>query len=463
MSCAHLPELTSAEADLLAELEQYSDLEYESNRKQIAQQRNVRVTYLDRLREELDRKKKERRDARQERRDEETWPTAVDGSRLIEAVVSAIGRFVVMSSTSATTVALWVLHAHTHNAFDVSPILLVSSPTKGCGKSTLLDLLARLVPRPMLSASCTAAVLYRSTHLRPTLLVDEADLFLGDDRNLVAFFNAGHRRGVPFRRCEVDDNHVAEFESWCAKAIAQIGLPTWPTLLDRCLVVKLDRKTKKEAVERFRKGREYPELENVRRMAARWALDHLEELRKSEPRLPESFDNRLADNWEPLLAIADAIGADAGREARRSAEALSRADEEGREILLLRDLLGLFVGREELPTEAVVSGLIALEERPWDTANRGRPITGHWLGRTLGRFGIDSVKVTNALGKERRGYRRTQFLGVWERYLGALNPSGEASKVSEASGELSSRDAFDASDASDASDTSGAAMMDELF
>ena len=115
------------------------------------------------------------------------------------------------------------------------------------------------------SANSTAAVLYRSTHLRPTLLVDEADLFLSDDRQIVNFFNAGHRRGVPFRRCEGDENRVVAYDSWCPKALAQIGVPSWPQLLDRSLVVTLQRKRRGSTVERFRKGQDYPELQDLSR------------------------------------------------------------------------------------------------------------------------------------------------------------------------------------------------------
>ena len=92
----------------------------------------------------------------------EPWPDPVDGNGLLSALVHQIGRYVCAEPEEILAIALWVIHAHAHDASDISPILLVSSPVKGCGKSTLLDVLEILVPRPMLSANCSAAALYRS-------------------------------------------------------------------------------------------------------------------------------------------------------------------------------------------------------------------------------------------------------------------------------------------------------------
>jgi len=188
------------------------------------------------------------------------WPDPVDGTILLSALVHQIGRYVFAESQEILAIALWVIHAHAHEAFDISPILLISSPVKGCGKSTLLDVLEILVPRPMLSANCSAAALYRSTENHPTILCDEGDLYLSEDKSLVAFFNAGHRKGVPFQRCEGDVHHVVSFDSWCPKSIAQIGMPRWPTIVDRSIVIRLQRKFAHDQIEKFRKSRIDPDV-----------------------------------------------------------------------------------------------------------------------------------------------------------------------------------------------------------
>ncbi|HEV3455933.1 MAG TPA: DUF3631 domain-containing protein [Thermoanaerobaculia bacterium] len=49
-------------------------------------------------------------------------------------------------------------------------------------------------------------------------------------------------------------------------------------------------------------------FEELRRRAARWAADHLAALRGADPEMPGELDDRAADNWRPLLAIADLVG-----------------------------------------------------------------------------------------------------------------------------------------------------------
>jgi hypothetical protein len=81
-------------------------------------------------------------------------------------------------------------------------------------------------------------------------------------------------------------------------------------------------------------------------------------------------------------------------------------------------------------------------------ANRGKAVTSHWLGRTLRRFGIQSVKVAPVGGKQRRGYGRDQFLDTWTRYLDtpSIQPS-EVSQPSQASCDMTAEDASDGLDA----------------
>jgi hypothetical protein len=49
-------------------------------------------------------------------------------------------------------------------------------------------------------------------------------------------------------------------------------------------------------------------LDPLRRRAARWAADHLGELRGADPEVPGELGDRAADNRRPLLAIADLAG-----------------------------------------------------------------------------------------------------------------------------------------------------------
>src|SRR6267378_2958268 len=76
------------------------------------------------------------------------WPEVVDGAALLAEIVRAVVRFVALPEAGATTIALWVLHSHAHDAAFVSPILAFTSPEKRCGKTTALAVVQSIVPRP---------------------------------------------------------------------------------------------------------------------------------------------------------------------------------------------------------------------------------------------------------------------------------------------------------------------------
>ena len=119
---------------------------------------------------------------------------------LLEKVIAHIRRFVVMSHDQALAVGLWVLLTWAVEAFDCSPYLDVSSPSRECGKTRLFEALQLLVRRPRKCTGHTEATLFRmieSEH--PTLLMDEIDTTFGKDPKLYAgirgVLDEGHRRG----------------------------------------------------------------------------------------------------------------------------------------------------------------------------------------------------------------------------------------------------------------------------
>ena len=104
---------------------------------------------------------------------------------VIDETVATIRRFVVLPDYTDAAVALWCAFVHAHDLFQHSPRLVVRSPEKRCGKTTLLNLLLKLVPRPLPCSNITGPALFRTIELAgPTLLIDEADTFLGDQDDL---------------------------------------------------------------------------------------------------------------------------------------------------------------------------------------------------------------------------------------------------------------------------------------
>jgi len=315
------------------------------------------------------------------------WPRPVDGADLIDQLYTTVLRHVAMAEPSAVTVALWVLFAHAHEAFQVSPLLALISPEKRCGKTTTLTLLGALVPNPLPAANITAAALFRAVQrFRPTLLVDEADSFLRDREELRGVLNSGHHRaGAAVVRTVGDDYEPRVFSTWCPKAVALIGLlPT--TLEDRSLVIRMRRRRPDENLEALRLDRP-GEWEPLRRKCARWVADNADVIRELDPAVPTELHDRAADNWRPLLAVADVAGWVWPQKAREAARALLSevVEDDTPGVLVLADLRQLFNERsaDRLPSADVVEVLGRREDRPWSEWRHGRPITATQLARLL--------------------------------------------------------------------------------
>lgn len=355
--------------------------------------------------------------------DPDPWPDPVDGAALLDELRRTFERFVVLPKGASTALALSVVLTHAYDAFTVCPRVAITSPTKRCGKSTLLTLLSGLVPRPLPSVNMSAASLFRAVEeYHPTLLVDEADRFLGDKEDLIGLLNAGHYRPLAYvTRVVGDANEVRAFSVWAPAIIALIGrLPD--TIADRSVSIPMRRKTKEEKVERLRLDR-LGELETLQRKAWRWAQDNMEALRAADPDVPSALHDRAQDNWRPLLAIADLAGGDWPEKARKAARILSATtnkDDEDIAVTLLGDLRSIFKAREasRMATSDLLDALCAMEDRPWGDWKGGKPISPQGLARLLKRFNVSPRHERNW-----RGYIAADLTDAWGRYLEASQAS----------------------------------------
>ena len=351
----------------------------------------------------------------------EPWPEPVDGAALLDEIAATVARYIVLPTGAAEAIALWVLHTHTHATAYVSPLLAITAPEKRCGKSTVLSLLARLVPRPLPTSNISPASVFRVVEEHaPTILIDEGDTFLRDNDDLRGLLNSGHTRDAAFVVRTVGDKYeVRTFTTWCPKAIAAIGsLPD--TLADRSIPITMHRKAPGERVERLRLDRLGAICEPLRSRAARWAADTAGTLRDADPDVPEALNDRQADNWRPLFAIADAAGGHWPDHARRAALATSGRIEEDTTpaIQLLADLRDLYAERTDdiIPSSAIAAHLGTLEGRPWPEWRHGQPISPTGVAKLLKRFGIFPRK-DRVGSKTVRGYHRTDLEDAFSRYL----------------------------------------------
>jgi len=403
----------------IARLAKLGAPEYERERKPAATRLEMRASILDRVVEAERRKSGDNNKQGHALTfpEPKPWPEPVDGAKLLCDLTAAIRRHVVMPEHCADATALWVVHTYMLEALHITPRLAITSPEKQCGKTTLIDVLTPLVWRPLSIANTTASPIFRAIETqRPALLIDEADTFLPEHEELRNILNSGHRRGGSVLRTVGDDFEPRQFGTYAACAIAMIGkLPG--TLADRSINIELQRRLAGEPVEPFRVDRT-EHLDQLAGKVARWAADNLDQLRVADPVMPPGVFNRVADNWRPLLAIADIAG-DQPQRARRALE-ITRAAVEDDSILvqLLTDIRAIFAERgvDRLPSGELVEILVAIEGRPWAEWKAGKPLSQNGLARLLKRLAIvpENIRVGDKVPK---GYLLERFAEAFGRYL----------------------------------------------
>lgn len=355
-----------------------------------------------------------------------------DGAAVLNEVEAFHRRFNVFPTEVAyVAVALWDAHAHLLDCFDSTPRLAFLSPEPGSGKSRALEIVETLVPRPMVAVNASAAALFRSVSGpdgRPTILFDEIDTVFGpkagDNEELRGFINAGHRRKGVTYRCVGDSQTVTPFPSYTAVAVAGLGsLPD--TILDRSIIIRMRRRARNEKVEPFRARLHEQEGNALRERLAAWAEQVRGQLTDAWPELPDGISDRPGDVWEPLLAVADAVGGDWPKRAREACAALvkaSRTNDKGSiGVRLLTDLRDhVLIGVDKLPTVAILDRLNSLEDAPWADLN-GKPLDNRRLSKMLSEYmtadnePIGSRNIRTA-GGVLKGFFSKDLDDAWSRY-----------------------------------------------
>ncbi len=248
--------------------------------------------------------------------------SAPGGALVLDAVEAFLSGFVSYPSEHARVAhVLWLAHTHRMNAWKSTPRLAFLSPEPGSGKSRALEVTELLVPTPLFTVNVSPAALFRSMGAKqrgpPTLLYDEIDTVFGakakENEDVRGLLNSGHRRGATTLRCvnsgKGNEQTVEQFPAYCAVAPAGLGdLPS--TIMTRSIVVRMRRRAPGETVEQFRPRLHRLEGEALRDRLEEWTRDVADDLDDAWPHLPEGVEDRDADVWEPLLAIAEAAGGD---------------------------------------------------------------------------------------------------------------------------------------------------------
>jgi putative DNA primase/helicase len=377
---------------------------------------------------------------------------AVIGEDLLDAIAAVFAHYLVLPAQAAETLALWVVHTYVIDAGDISPILAVTSPTMRCGKTTLFKILAWLACRTEFESNVTPSSMFRYVHAKqPTLLIDEGETFLTEDREMRGILNSGHSRAGAYVM-RTQGAKFVRFSTWGSKAIALNGkLPG--TLADRSITVAMQRKKRSEQRPRYR-DRDCHEFHGLRSRTLRWAIDNFNALENSDPKVPEALNDRAADNWRPLIAIADAAGGKWLEAARKAAVALvGTIEDDSADTQLLRDLRWLFDGKPDLHdgkmrreyqstdrlfSQTIIDELNKIETSPWASWEQRRGFTLRDLANVLKAYGAgpETVRIGAKTGK---GYYRAKLTDAFDRYLAAATAvtTSQSNKTGHNSQELS--------------------------
>ena len=233
--------------------------------------------------------------------------------------------------------------------------------------------------------------------------------------------NSGYRKGATAGRCVLKGRTIETEELPSYAAVALAGLDDLPdTIMTRAIVVRMRRRAPTERIEPYRRRVHQDEGHELRDDLAAWVSAQWAKLQDAWPELPNGIEDRNADVWEPLLAIADAAGGRWPERARCCAVALvaaARGNGGGFGVQLLDDLRTVFGAEPSMTTEAIIEALCALDESPWADI-RGKALDARSLSRRLGKYGI-KPKVIRIGDKTPRGYDRGDLHDAWIRYLPA--------------------------------------------
>lgn len=354
----------------------------------------------------------------------------VDGHDMVQSIIDTLRRFVVFNEHEAyLAVALWAIHTHLVMEFDSTPRIAFLAPEKRCGKTRALEVLEPLIRAPRRAFNSSPAVLYSrieehyDTHQHPTILIDETDALFPQSRftksdpvkeDLRALINAGHRKGAVVDRVEMHGTTrvLREFRVYAPVALAGIGtLPE--TVIDRSVVIHMRRRRAGETVEPLRFRDIDKNFKGLRTDIENWVLANQSSFEGFYPEMPAGVEDRVADVWEPLIAVADRAGW--GSAARACCLKLRTTDEDtvSEGVQLLIDIRRAFGDARQVAVSSawLVDTLCFYEDTKWQSDW----FTQSKLAVALRQYDIQG-KTIRFGPQTLRGYEKHEFEDAWARY-----------------------------------------------
>jgi hypothetical protein len=349
----------------------------------------------------------------------------IDGVRLLDALTATFRRFAGLPPGAAEVLALYVVFTHAIDALRYAPRLLIKGPVSEIGKSRVLEIMAELVRNPRPAGKLSDAGIYRSPP-GSTILVDNGDLSVRNNKALTLILDVGHSRAtayvqLAFERLPCffpviisligDLDRTVESRSWIIEMQAALPGEMPPEGEDFDLRDHLD------------------DLHRLHDQTERFVAANLKLIEAARPKNTPGMRNRLGDNARPLRAIAEVVGGHWPQTAVRAMTNLVNTTEEidpGRVLLAdIRDILAR-------------TSLVRLSSE-W-LASELRQIEDHWPDLTTGKLAAmlrvfktglpNPPKIRPQMFRDvGRGYLRYWFTDPIRRYVpGAATPATPATE-----------------------------------
>lgn len=359
------------------------------------------------------------------------------GSDVLDLMDEFVARYLALPDEHARhTLVLWCAHTWLMDCWEHTPRLLLTSPEAGCGKTRSLVIAGQLVPRPDHVADLTPAAFYHSIDEalelkggRPTVLFDEFDTVFGTadgggrtrNEDMRRLINGGHDRNETVSR--KIGKRTKRFQIFAAMALAgKMTVADVPaTIRTRAIVIPMQRRLPGEKIERWTRREGAAEAEPIRWMLQCWAeLVHsraADYVGPDRPALPTDVEDRDADVWEPVLAVAELAGGHWPERARVAAvTAVTAAGMKAASSPGLELLAGIRAVFDELKVDAIHTVDLLSELATMDP--RWRRLDGKKLAAMLHNYGMFETNKGQRIGENvAKGYRREYFSDTWARYL----------------------------------------------
>lgn len=348
----------------------------------------------------------------------EPLPPKIDGAKTLDEAVAYSQRFTVLPSAAYLDVcAVWDAGTHAYRAFQAYPHLGFVSDQPASGKSRAMGINGLMCAKPKILTNYTSATLTRWLTKGRTVILDETDTVFRSDRSAPAMQAALNDcftfKGTSDKCSGADD--VTEKSIYCPVMFGGLRkLP--PATMSRSLLVYMEKRRPEQKIDSYMARLHDPQGEAIGQALGDWAGSVAMELAEAWPDLPDGCEDRTADCWWPLFAIADVAGRDWPERIRAAYAEMTKGvtaePEESPLTRLLGDVYAVWEYGDKIGSADLIKRLSVLPGAPWATWWPAA-VAPRELAAMLRGAGIEPRKIRLPGAAPVQGYERADFERAW--------------------------------------------------